>query len=206
MLMRLSRSARGGRAIRLEDRIDEMDSGAGPGVSRCACAVRRDAQVRSGAGFGHHGALPRQLHRRHPVTREPNNGLCRTRGGRGERTGRAPKAPDFSSGSFGHRASAGWRHDRDRDGAGPSLGYRCAGEQTELPCRGPPLALRPTGNPGNRGTCNIKGNISRSSGRRIYHVPGDPDYASTRISPGHGERWFCTEAEARAAGWRRAGR
>lgn len=57
-----------------------------------------------------------------------------------------------------------------------------------------------------RGACNIKGNISRSSGRRIYHVPGDPDYAKTRISTSHGERWFCTESEARSAGWRRAGR
>ena len=57
-----------------------------------------------------------------------------------------------------------------------------------------------------RGACNIKGNISRGSGRRIYHVPGDPDYAKTRISTSHGERWFCTESEARAAGWRRAGR
>lgn len=55
-----------------------------------------------------------------------------------------------------------------------------------------------------RGACNIKGNISRNSGRRIYHVPGDPDYAHTRISTSHGERWFCTESEARAAGWRRA--
>lgn len=57
-----------------------------------------------------------------------------------------------------------------------------------------------------RGACNIKGNISRNSGRRIYHLPGDPDYAKTRISTSHGERWFCTESEARAAGWRRAGR
>ena len=57
-----------------------------------------------------------------------------------------------------------------------------------------------------RGACNIKGNISRNSGRRIYHVPGDPDYARTRISTSHGERWFCTESEARAAGWRRYGR
>ena len=57
-----------------------------------------------------------------------------------------------------------------------------------------------------RGACNIKGNISRGSGRRIYHVPGDPDYAKTRISKSRGERWFCTESEARAAGWRRAGR
>ena len=56
------------------------------------------------------------------------------------------------------------------------------------------------------GRCNIKGNISHNSGRRIYHVPGDRDYARTRISPSRGERWFCSEAEARAAGWRRAGR
>lgn len=54
--------------------------------------------------------------------------------------------------------------------------------------------------------CNIKGNISHNSGRRIYHMPGDRDYARTRISPSRGERWFCSEAEARAAGWRRAGR
>jgi len=54
--------------------------------------------------------------------------------------------------------------------------------------------------------CNIKGNISHNSGKRIYHMPGDRDYARTRISPSRGERWFCSEAEARAAGWRRAGR
>ena len=56
------------------------------------------------------------------------------------------------------------------------------------------------------GRCSIKGNISHKSGKRIYHMPGDRDYAPTRISPSRGERWFCTEAEARAAGWRRAGR
>ena len=60
----------------------------------------------------------------------------------------------------------------------------------------------------NSGTegCVIKGNISRRSGERIYHVPGQEHYAATRISPGKGERWFCSEAEARAAGWRRARR
>ena len=57
-----------------------------------------------------------------------------------------------------------------------------------------------------RGDCRIKGNISRNSGRRLYHVPGDPGYAKTRISTRHGERWFCSEAEARAAGWGRARR
>lgn len=53
--------------------------------------------------------------------------------------------------------------------------------------------------------CNIKGNISYNGGARIYHVPGQHYYQDTKISYGRGERWFCTEAEAKAAGWRRAG-
>ena len=57
-----------------------------------------------------------------------------------------------------------------------------------------------------RGNCNIKGNISHNGGKRIYHMPGDRDYERTRISTSRGERYFCSEAEARAAGWRRAGR
>lgn len=55
-------------------------------------------------------------------------------------------------------------------------------------------------------SCRIKGNISINTGERIYHVPGQEHYAETRISPEYGERWFCTEADARAAGWRRAKR
>lgn len=51
--------------------------------------------------------------------------------------------------------------------------------------------------------CVIKGNIS-SKGTRIYHMPGQEHYGRTRINTGKGERWFCTEADARAAGWRRA--
>lgn len=51
--------------------------------------------------------------------------------------------------------------------------------------------------------CLIKGNISKS-GERIYHVPGGAYYSRTKISTAKGERWFCSEAEARAAGWRRA--
>jgi hypothetical protein len=54
-------------------------------------------------------------------------------------------------------------------------------------------------------SCNIKGNISYNGGQRIYHVPGQHYYDETVINPMKGERWFCTEAEARAAGWRRAG-
>lgn len=51
--------------------------------------------------------------------------------------------------------------------------------------------------------CNIKGNVS-TRGEKIYHVPGQRYYAETRISASHGERWFCSEQEARAAGWRRS--
>jgi endonuclease YncB( thermonuclease family) len=48
--------------------------------------------------------------------------------------------------------------------------------------------------------CRIKGNISRK-GRHIYHLPGQRDYNRTKITESKGERWFCSEAEAKAAGW-----
>ena len=56
---------------------------------------------------------------------------------------------------------------------------------------------------GENDACNIKGNVS-TQGERIYHVPGQKYYNDTRISASHGERWFCSEEEARAAGWRRS--
>lgn len=49
--------------------------------------------------------------------------------------------------------------------------------------------------------CPIKGNIS-SNGNRIYHAPWSRSYSKTRIDESKGERWFCDEAEALAAGWR----
>lgn len=53
--------------------------------------------------------------------------------------------------------------------------------------------------------CFIKGKIA-AGGERTYHVRGQPDYARTIIDTTRNERWFCTEAEARAAGWRKAKR
>ncbi|ADE84664.1 thermonuclease family protein [Rhodobacter capsulatus] len=53
------------------------------------------------------------------------------------------------------------------------------------------------------GACRIKGNISKKG--QIFHLPGSRDYDRTRIDETRGERWFCTEAEARAAGWRPMG-
>ncbi|MDT8855281.1 thermonuclease family protein [Paracoccaceae bacterium Fryx2] len=52
--------------------------------------------------------------------------------------------------------------------------------------------------------CAIKGNISDKG--RIFHRPGQRDYAATRISPEKGEAWFCTASDAEAAGFRPARR
>ena len=68
--------------------------------------------------------------------------------------------------------------------------------------RGKRLEANEVQQPGN---CLIKGNISRS-GEHIYHVPGGQYYDRTRIDTLKAERWFCSEAEARTAGWRRSRR
>ena len=51
--------------------------------------------------------------------------------------------------------------------------------------------------------CRIKGNIN-GDGEKIYHVPGGRSYDQTRISTSKGERWFCSQEQAEAAGWRAA--
>lgn len=53
------------------------------------------------------------------------------------------------------------------------------------------------------GGCDIKGNISDNG--LLYHVPGGRSYGPTRIDEARGEQWFCSETEAQAAGWTRAG-
>lgn len=52
--------------------------------------------------------------------------------------------------------------------------------------------------------CKIKGNISYTTGEKIYHIPGQRFYDITKIDTAKGERWFCTEAEAIKAGWRQS--
>ena len=69
------------------------------------------------------------------------------------------------------------------------------GERHTVRRRAAPAAPNPA-------SCRIKGNIGASG--RIYHVPGGKHYDRTRIDESRGERWFCSEAEARAAGWRRS--
>lgn len=73
----------------------------------------------------------------------------------------------------------------------PPEAYRRARRKAVLP-QSPPDAR-----------CAVKGNVN-SKGSRIYHLPGSRDYATVRINPLKGERWFCSAAEAAAAGWRPA--
>jgi hypothetical protein len=57
-------------------------------------------------------------------------------------------------------------------------------------------------------SCNhplIKGNIN-SKGQRIFHTPSSGQYARVEIDESTGERFFCSEEEALAAGWRSARR
>ena len=55
--------------------------------------------------------------------------------------------------------------------------------------------------------CPIKGNVN-AKGERIYHKPGDQNYDRVIMANcdhgrcAKGERWFCSDAEAEAAGWR----
>lgn len=52
--------------------------------------------------------------------------------------------------------------------------------------------------------CTIKGNVTRFG--RIYHLPTSPWYGRIVMVEGKGRRWFCSEGEAIAAGWRPAWR
>jgi endonuclease YncB( thermonuclease family) len=48
--------------------------------------------------------------------------------------------------------------------------------------------------------CAIKGNVTKHG--KIYHMPWSPWYGQIKMEPDKGKRWFCSEAEALAAGWR----
>ncbi|MDP1721884.1 MAG: thermonuclease family protein [Candidatus Gottesmanbacteria bacterium] len=52
--------------------------------------------------------------------------------------------------------------------------------------------------------CNIKGNIDRL--KKIYHVPGCTQYPFAVVEEDIGEQWFCTEKEAKSAGYTKSER
>jgi endonuclease YncB( thermonuclease family) len=93
-----------------------------------------------------------------------------------------------------------WRresHDGASTGAGPGASPPPSRSAAPEGSGGGTVGKRPP-NP----RCAIKGNISQTTGDRIYHMPGSSSYADTVIDERAGERWFCNEAEARSAGWR----
>lgn len=75
--------------------------------------------------------------------------------------------------------------------------YRAQGRKTAAPPA--PVQLMDGGSQSSE--CAIKGNIN-NKGECIYHLPGSGWYSRTKISPGKGEQYFCTIAEAVAAGCR----
>ncbi|KAA1376597.1 thermonuclease family protein [Aeromicrobium fastidiosum] len=103
----------------------------------------------------------------------------------------------FKGRAYRHR-SAHLKAQRSAQKARRGLWGGCAAPTAPPPVPAPPA---PVGQDG----CLIKGNIA-SDGEKIYHVPGQQNYDETRIDTARGERWFCTEDDAVAAGWRRAAR
>lgn len=53
-------------------------------------------------------------------------------------------------------------------------------------------------------SCVIKGNTDKNSNLRNYYFPGCPQYEFTIVEKDLGENWFCTEKEAREAGFTKA--
>lgn len=55
--------------------------------------------------------------------------------------------------------------------------------------------------------CIIKGNLEnkKASGRKLYYLPNCAQYKFVQIEKDLGEQWFCTEKEASAAGYTKAG-
>jgi phosphatidylserine/phosphatidylglycerophosphate/cardiolipin synthase-like enzyme len=86
--------------------------------------------------------------------------------------------------------------DRLRDTEDPG----CSADPPPMPAM-PPFVIVPKMD----GQDLIKGNIS-SSGRRLYHVPGGEYYDRVDIRPLEGEAFFCSEEDARAAGFQRSSR
>jgi hypothetical protein len=87
----------------------------------------------------------------------------------------APAAPDHSQPSQGQPQPAG-----------------PAATPTPKP-RGALLAPEPG--------CELKGKVL-FNGDKVYYRPGVQGYDRLAMDPKRGDRWFCSPAEAEAAGWR----
>lgn len=52
--------------------------------------------------------------------------------------------------------------------------------------------------------CDIKGNIASSKMGKVYFLPRCPNYYKLIVDESRGEKYFCTEAEAKKAGFRKS--
>lgn len=52
--------------------------------------------------------------------------------------------------------------------------------------------------------CLIKGNVRRDRGTRVYHLPECYNYEKIVVNEQEGDQWFCSEAEAKKAGFRKS--
>ena len=71
----------------------------------------------------------------------------------------------------------------------------------KLGINGPPCLSEEPDFPG----CDIKGNVRRDIGTKIYILPGCQSYPQAVVQKDQGDGWFCTEAEAVKAGFKRSG-
>jgi endonuclease YncB( thermonuclease family) len=53
-------------------------------------------------------------------------------------------------------------------------------------------------------SCNIKGNLDKSSKAKKYYLPDCAQYKFTRVEKDIGEDWFCNESDAQKAGFIKA--
>ena len=52
--------------------------------------------------------------------------------------------------------------------------------------------------------CVIKGNVRRDRGTKVYHLTECYNYEKIVVNEREGDRWFCSEEEAQAAGFRKS--
>ena len=96
-----------------------------------------------------------------------------------------------------------WHRSEEADGKGGESEQEFAGGTLPQPREtegGPACDYSGTDEP------VIKGNVERRTGERLYHVPGGFFYEATAVDESAGDRWFCTEEEALATGWKRSKR
>lgn len=74
----------------------------------------------------------------------------------------------------------------------------------ECPATAPDDDLREEDSVAPSRSCTIKGNISEKGYGKNYFLEGCPNYARIKVDPRKGEQWFCTEAQARKAGFEKS--